>query len=69
MAASVPLELPADEATAVSRFLRRIEYEDAARVAAVCVTYGATRRSEADTMWAGICMLRDQLAEAGFPQR
>ena len=66
-ATMIPLELPRDEAAAFAQFTKRVDYETVGRFAAAGVTYGA--RSEHDTMWCSINMLRRQLAEAGFNPR
>jgi hypothetical protein len=63
----IPLELPRNEAAAFSQFVKRVDYETVRRFCAVCVTYGG--RSEHDTAWAALCMLRRELAEAGLNPR
>jgi hypothetical protein len=63
----IPLELPRNEAAACSQFLKRIDYHTVGRFCAVCVTYSG--RSEHDTAWAALCMLRRELAEAGYGPR
>jgi hypothetical protein len=63
----IPLELPRDEAAALSQFVKRIGYEDCAKFASKFVFY--SRRTEADTVWSAIRMVQGQLAEAGFAPR
>jgi hypothetical protein len=66
-AITIPLELPRDEAAALSQFVKRVDYETCTRFASVTTTYGG--RSEGDVMWSAVCMLQRQLAEAGFAPR
>ncbi len=63
-AITIPLELPRDEAAALSQFVKRVDYDTCIRFASVTTTYGG--RSEGDVMWSAVCMLQRQLAEAGF---
>ncbi len=63
----IPLELPPDEAGAFSQFCKRVDYETVGRFTAPRVTYGG--RSEHDTAWSALCLLRRQLAEAGYAPR
>jgi hypothetical protein len=63
----IPLELPRSEAAAFSQFTKRIDYDTVGRFAAMSITYDG--RSEHDTVWCAISMLRHQLAEAGFDPR
>jgi hypothetical protein len=60
----IPLELPRNEAGAFFQFVKRVDYATLGRFTAPRVTYGG--RSEHDTAWAALAMLRRQLAEAGF---
>jgi hypothetical protein len=66
---TIPLELPFDEAAALAQLVKRIGYDDCARLASKTVTYGPGRRFEAHVMWSAICMLQRELAEAGFAPR
>jgi hypothetical protein len=66
-AISIPLELPRDEAAALSQFVKRIGYEDCAKFASRFIFYSG--RAEADTMWSAIRIVQCQLAEAGFAPR
>jgi hypothetical protein len=66
-AITIPLELPRDEAAALSQFVKRVDYETCARFASVTTTYSG--RAEGDVMWSGIRILQRQLAEAGFAPR
>jgi hypothetical protein len=63
----IPLELPHDEAAALSQYVKRIGYEDCAKFASKFVFYSG--RTEADTMWSAIRTVQGQLAEAGFAPR
>jgi hypothetical protein len=65
--ATIPLELPRDEAAALSQFVKRVDYDTCARFASPRATYHG--RCEGDAMWSAICMLQRQLAEAGFAPR
>jgi hypothetical protein len=62
--ATIPLELPPDEAEAFIQFVKRIDYDTCARLANVTASYG--KRAECDVMWSAVRMLLRQLAEAGF---
>jgi len=64
---TIPLELPPDEAAAFLQLTKRIDYDTVGRFTAVSVTYNG--RSEHDTAWCAVNMLRRQLAEAGFSPR
>jgi hypothetical protein len=65
---TLTLELPSsDEAVALAQLVKRLGYEDVARFSSGRITYGG--RSEADVMWAAVCALQRQLAEAGFAPR
>jgi hypothetical protein len=63
-AATIPLELPPDEAEALGQFVRRIDYDTCVRFADVDAMYG--NRAECDVMWSAVRMLLHQLAEAGL---
>lgn len=65
--ASIPLALPPDEAAAFSQLCKRIDYDTVGRFASVFVFYSG--RTEHDTMWCAINMLRRELAEAGYALR
>jgi hypothetical protein len=62
--ATIPLELPQEEAAAFGRFVKRIDYDMCARLADVAAMHG--KRAECDVMWSAVRMLLRQLAEAGF---
>jgi hypothetical protein len=64
---TVPLELPRDEARALSFIVKRIDYNLCAKWSSMTRTYGT--RSEHDVMWSAVCMLERQLNEAGFEGR
>jgi hypothetical protein len=64
---TIPFELPRDEATALAQFVKRIHWGTCSRFASRTTTYDG--RSEADVMWSAVCMLQNQLAEAGFAPR
>jgi hypothetical protein len=64
---TIPLDLPPDEAAALSQLVKRIDYETCARFASPTTTYNG--RSEGDVMWCAVCFLQRQLAEAGFAPR
>jgi hypothetical protein len=66
---TIPLELPFDEAAALAQLVKRIGYNDCAKLASKTVTYGPHNRTEADVMWSAVCMLQRELAEAGFAPR
>ncbi len=63
----IPLELPRDEAAALSQFVKRVDYDTCIRFANVTTTYAG--RSEGDVIWCAVNMLQRQLAEAGFAPR
>jgi hypothetical protein len=52
---------------ALAQLVKRIDYDTCNRFASVCYIYGA--RSEADVMWAAICLFQRELARAGFAPR
>jgi hypothetical protein len=62
---AIPLNLPSDEALALAQFCKRLDYDSVNRFASPCTTYGAGR-TEGDTMWCSVNMLRAALADAGF---
>ena len=66
-ATTIPLELPPDEAEAFSQFVKLVDYDTVGCFCALVVTYNV--RSEHDTAWCAINMLRRKLAEAGFAPR
>jgi hypothetical protein len=66
-AITIPLELPRDEAAALSQLVKRIDYDTCSRFASVSTTYSG--RWERDVMWSAVCMLQRQLGEAGFAPR
>ena len=66
-ASTIPLELPPNEAAAFSQFVKRVDYDTVGRLTARTVTYGG--RTEHDTAWSALQMLRRELAEAGFAPR
>lgn len=63
-AATIPLELPLDEAEAFGQFVGRVDYDTCARLANDTTSYG--KRGECDVMWSAVRMLLRQLAEAGL---
>ena len=65
---TLTLHMPADELIALARLVKRIDYETVNRFASPCATYGAGR-TETDTMWCAVTMLRAGLADAGFKPR
>ena len=64
---TIPLELPFDEAAALAQLVKRIGYNDCAKLANKHLTYNG--RCESDVMWSAVCMLQRELAEAGFAPR
>jgi len=64
---TIPLILPFDEATALAQFVKRVDYDTCNRFASTFVLYSG--RTEGDTMWSALHMLRAALAEAGFAPR
>jgi len=64
---TIPLELLPDEAAALAQLVKRIGYNDCAKLADRHVTYNG--RCEGDVMWSAVCMLQRELAEAGFAPR
>lgn len=64
---TIPLELPPDEAAALAQLVKRIGYNDCAKLANKHKKYDG--RCEADVMWSAVCMLQRELAEAGFAPR
>jgi hypothetical protein len=65
--AMIALSLPAAEATAIAAFLKRLGYEDCARITVRDVTYDSAE--EADLIWSGVLSLRRGLEEAGPAHR
>ena len=65
---TIRLELPSpDEAAALAQFVKRLGYDDCVRKASLFVFYSG--RTEADVMWAALCILQRELAAAGFSPR
>jgi len=64
---AITLHMPRDELMALSQFVKRIDFDTCARFASMTTTYDGA--PEADTMWSALCMLRAQVAEAGFAPR
>jgi hypothetical protein len=65
---TIRLELPSpDEAAALAQFVKRLGYDDCVRKASLFVFYSG--RTEADVMWAAVCLLQRRLADAGFAPR
>jgi hypothetical protein len=64
---TIPLELPPNEASAFSQFVKRVDYDTCVRLSSRFVFYSG--RCECDVMWSALHMLRRQLAEAGFAPR
>ena len=58
-------ELLPNEAMALAAFLKRLRYEDCAKLASPFATYDGV--SEADTIWTSVLILQRGLADAGFP--
>jgi hypothetical protein len=56
-----------EEATALAQFVRRLGYDDCVQKASLYVFYSG--RTEADVMWAALCILQRELAAAGFSPR
>src|SRR5262249_52041889 len=61
------LELNAAEAMAFAQMLKRLGYEDCARLADRKAVYG--KRAEADVMWCAIQSVQYQFAQAGYAPR
>jgi hypothetical protein len=61
------ISMPEAELMALAQLVKRIDYDTCNRFASVCYIYGA--RSEADVMWAAICLFQRELARAGFAPR
>jgi hypothetical protein len=57
---AIVLQLPADEAAALTKLVNRLDYDTVNRFASLCTTYDS--RAEGDTMWSAVCMLRRDLA-------
>jgi hypothetical protein len=65
---TIRLEFPSpDEATGLAQFVKRLGYDDCVRKASLFVFYSG--RTEADVMWAALCILQRELAAAGFSPR
>jgi hypothetical protein len=65
---TIRLELPSpDEAMALAHVVKRLGYDDCVRKASLFVFYSG--RTEADVMWAALCILQRELAAAGFAPR
>jgi hypothetical protein len=52
---------------ALAQFVKRLGYDDCVRNASLFVFYSG--RTEADVIWAGVCILQRQLADASFNPR
>jgi hypothetical protein len=64
---TIPFDLPRAEAAALAQFIKRTGYTDCVRLASRFDRYAD--RAESDVMWSALCMLQNQLAEAGFAPR
>jgi hypothetical protein len=56
-----------DSGNALAQFVRRLGYDDCVQKASQSVFYSG--RTEADMMWAALCILQRDLAAAGFSPR
>jgi hypothetical protein len=65
---TIPLNVPREEADAFARFLKRCTYTDCVARSNSMRKY-PDGREEVDVMWAGVCMVQHQFAEAGFAPR
>jgi len=52
---------------ALAQFVKRLGYDDCVRKGGLYVFYSG--RTEADVMWAALCILQRELAAAGFSPR
>jgi hypothetical protein len=64
---TIPIDLPRDEAAAFAELLKRMSYDDCLRRSNRNKRYPDGR--EADVMWAGLRLVENQFAEAGFAPR
>jgi hypothetical protein len=65
---TIPLDLPRDEACAFAELLKRTSYDDCLRRSNRLKRY-SDGREEVDVMWAGVRLVENQFAEAGFAPR
>ena len=65
---AIPLNLPAYEADAFARLLKRMTLDDCVRRSNRVRQY-PDRRSECDVMWSAVQLVENQFAEAGFAPR
>ena len=65
---TIPIDLPRDEACAFAELLKRTSYDDCLRRSNRNKRY-PDGREEADVMWAGLRLVENQFAEAGFCPR
>ena len=66
--ATIPLNMPTDEANAFARFLNRCIYTDCVARSNRIRKY-ADGRDEVDVMWSALRMVQDGFTEAGFLPR
>jgi len=66
--AIIHLDLPADEADAFARLLKRMTLDDCIRHSNKIRRY-PDGRTEHDTMWSAVLLMQQQFAEAGFAPR
>jgi hypothetical protein len=64
---TITLILPPNETAALAQFVKRVDYDTVGRFTSTFVFYSG--RTEHDTVWSGLCILRVALAEAGFNPR
>jgi hypothetical protein len=65
---TIPVDMSRDEACAFAELLKRTSYDDCLRRSNRNKRYG-DGRTEADVMWAGLRLVENQFAEAGFAPR
>lgn len=65
---TIPLDLLREEADAFARFLKRCTYTDCVARSNSIRKY-PDGREEVDVMWASVCTVQHQFAEAGFAPR
>ncbi len=65
---TIPIDMPRDEACAFAELLKRTSYDDCLRRSNRNKRY-ADGRQEADVMFSGLRLVKNQFAEAGFMPR
>jgi hypothetical protein len=65
---AIPLSMPEAEAGAFGQLLKRMTYDDCARLSNRTRKY-PDGRTECDTMWSAVCIVQDQFRDAGFAPR